>query len=94
MKGQTPVLNNNGSIELFFQNHAQLEEFKNRLKPSLTSHIRNAIGVNEVEITEQVLDAEKLAKPTLYSDNDRFKKLSEKNPALLKLKNLFNLDFE
>ncbi len=94
MKSQIAILNDNGNIEVFFQNNAQLEEFKQRLKPSLISHMRNSFGISEIEIIEQVVDAEKLVKPKLFSDSERFKQLSEKNPALLKLKNLFSLDFE
>lgn len=94
MKSQSAIVNTEGNIEIYFQNNAQLEEFRHRLKPSLVSHIRNSLGVTDIEIIEQVVDADKLVKPKLFSDNERFKQLSEKNPALLKLKNLFNLDFE
>lgn len=94
MKNQGAILNESGIIELYFQNNAQLEEFRQRLKPSFISHMRNSSGIQEFEIDEQVVEAEKLAKPKLFSDNERFKQLSDKNPALVKLKNLFNLDFE
>lgn len=94
MKNQPAVLTENGSVEVFFQNHAQLEEFRQRLKPSLISHICNSLGIAEIDLQEQVVEAEKLTKPKLFSDSERFKQLSDKNPALLKLKNTFSLDFE
>lgn len=94
MKSQGAILNDSGVVELYFQNNAQLEEFKQRLKPSFISHIRNAVGIQELDVEELVIETEKLAKPKLFSDNERFKQLSDKNPALLTLKNLFKLDFE
>ncbi len=93
LKQQTPELNGERKVDLLFQNNSLLEEFKGRLKPSLISHFRHFFGV-ELEIAEQVADEGKIAKPKLFSDGDKFKKMSEKNPVLKKLKNLFSLDFD
>lgn len=94
MKNQEVKLNEQKQVMLFFQNNAQLEDFKLRLKPSLVSHLCEAIGISSIEIIDGMMDAEKLEKPKLFNDNEKFKAMSEKNPALLKLKSLFNLDFD
>lgn len=94
MKTQAIQLNEDDVFELSFQNNSQLEEFRSRIKPALISHLRNALGTESIELAERVVDAENLARPKLFSDSEKFKQMSETNPALKKLKNLFGLDFD
>ena len=94
MKVLAPVRKENGVVELYFQNNSLLEEFKQRIKPSMISHYRNALNGIDIEIQEFVQDVEKVSKPNFMNDAEKFEKMSEKNPALKKLKNLFNLDFD
>jgi len=94
LKNQELKFNDNGELVIEFQNNALCEEFKLRIKPELKAHLRNNLSNGGINILEKVADTEYVKKPTIYSDTELFKKMSEKNPALSELKKRFNLDFD
>jgi DNA polymerase-3 subunit gamma/tau len=81
-------------FSLVFQNQAIMEEFKRRIKPDMLDFLRKELKNQHIEIIESIADLDNMEKPTVYSDNEKLQKLAEKNPALTKLKNKFNLDFD
>lgn len=83
-----------GLITLTFQNNTIVEDFRIRVKPALLSYFRSSIDSEAIEVTEVVVEAEMMEKPTIYSDNEKFQHMITKNPSLQKLKSLFNLDFD
>jgi hypothetical protein len=89
-----PSLVDTEKIQISFQNNAQLEEYQLRLRPILLKDFKEAFKNEYIEITEVVVDAEKMDKPNLLSDKEKLEKMIEKNPALQSLKNKFKLDFE
>lgn len=89
-----PILKENYKIEVNFQNNSQLEEFKNRYRPKVTSEMREELKNEYLEFVESVLEAEKMERPNFLSENEKLKKMMEKNPALEQLKKKFKLDFE
>jgi hypothetical protein len=94
LKSIKPILLENDTIELSFQNNAQLEEYQIRYKPQLTSEFQNALNNEYIELTERVIESEKLEKPTLLSDKEKLQQMVEKNPSLQNLMKKFKLDFE
>jgi len=93
-KLMVPQISDNKIITLNFQNNTILEEYKMRVKPSLLSFLREKLNNNFLDINEVVSEIENLEKPKLYSDSEKLQYMIEKNPALLKLKTKFNLDFD
>jgi DNA polymerase-3 subunit gamma/tau len=89
----TPELIDKTKISIHFQNNAQLEEFRLKVKPGLYSYLWSALNT-EIEILDEIAEIEKLEKPLLYNDNDKLQHMIQKNPALQQLKSKFNLDFE
>ena len=94
LKSIKPMLKTPENIEISFQNSAILEEYKMRLKPSLISELREALKNEYLEMSEMVLDSEKMERPILLSEKEKLQSMIEKNPALLLLKKKFNLDFK
>jgi endonuclease V-like protein UPF0215 family len=94
LKHKTPKIHSNTEISLDFQNKAILDEFVSRVKPGLLSFLREALNNSFIDLKENLAEIENVEKPTLVSDNERLKSMADKNPALLKLKNKFNLDFD
>ena len=56
----------------------------------LRNRLRNDNIDFQIKITEIKIEAEKL----LYTFEDKFKHLNDKNPSLMKLKQAFNLDYD
>lgn len=71
-----------------------MEEFKTRIKPEMVDFLRKELDSEHLVLTETLAELKNMDKPTLYSDDEKLKKLAEKNPALMKLKTKFNLDFD
>jgi hypothetical protein len=60
-----------------------------RVKPGLLSFLREVLNNSVIEIKENLAEIENVEKPTLVSDNERLKNMTDKNPALLIIKNKF-----
>lgn len=93
LKSVVPSVQEN-IIEFSFQNSALLEDFKARLKPKLISFFRENLENESIEISEKLVEAEKLEKPKLYSESEILQEMIKNNPAVGSLKRKFNLDFD
>lgn len=90
-----PVLEKNFEILVELKNGTQEAEFNHDLKHRLVNYLKNNFNNDHVDIKVRVReDPEENSNGKLYTDDDKFKFMSEKNPALQKLKQQFNLDFE
>lgn len=94
LHSQKPSLTEGYLIELNFFNNAQVDEFKFKIKPSLLSLLRNDLKNTRLEIKETIQGEEYQSNTKYYTDADKLKYMAEKNPALQKLRQEFNLDFE
>ena len=79
----------NDEIVFEFSSHSSEQEFgeyRDRIRNSLRAHLKNHyFGI-------QIRFSEKEAENHILSKKEKFEKLSEKNPILLKLKEEFGLD--
>ena len=90
MKIITPEIQSEGSFIIKVDNQHVSEIFAKEAK-SITAYIANAIGCGNIEMkieqnTQQV-------QRRIYNRTEQFKLLTEKNPALEKLRKHLNLDF-
>ncbi len=85
-----PSLKENAKIELLVDNKAQQEEL-NMVKSDLLEYLRKKLrnGALELEVILQKNPKERKA----YTQEEKFMKMAEKNPLLLKLKQELDLDF-
>ncbi len=91
LTNRKPVLKENAGIGFMIDNLAQEEEFAAE-KTDLVSFLKN-----ELQNTGIVLQTSVSKNPTEkrpYSPQEKFKYLSEKNPALLKLKQQLDMEIE
>jgi len=89
-----PVLRPGNIIELSLENSTLKEDFVNSVKPNLVAFLRNALLNDSITLNLIVDEAGENGKKKLYTPEDKFHYLTKKNPALGKLKQQFNLDFE
>lgn len=71
-----------------------MDEFIARIKPKMISFLSDKLNNPKLELLESLIGMENIKKPTLLNDTERLKNMTDKNPALLKLKTKFNLDFD
>lgn len=93
MVANLPELRDNFVIEVAFSNLSQsdaLKEIQNELLNYLTTELQN----NKISIIPTVSEQTGEEKKKLYTDQDKFSYLNEKNPNLLLFQQKFNLDFK
>lgn len=88
----TPGILPDKSIELKLDNSALKETFDHNYKSKLENHLRESLRNAGIKITTVVESTER--GDILYSVDQKFNHLANKNPALKDLKKTFNLDFE
>jgi DNA polymerase-3 subunit gamma/tau len=88
---RTFILNEN-QLELTFDNQSQAEEFSTELLNQLQAVLRHGFDNSNLTISIKVEAQE--GQPLIYTTEDKFRYMIEKNPALLKLKQRLGLDFE
>lgn len=86
-----PQLVNEFQIGIVLESQLQVELFT-EIKPDLVLFLRNQYKSKLINITESIEEQQNQStKP--YTNDDKFKYMIQKNPALLKLKQDLNLDF-
>jgi DNA polymerase III subunit gamma/tau len=94
LKDQKIEVDGDGTIKVYFNNKTQIEDFKTRVRADILSFLRKELNNDTIELTELLEDNEENNQNNLYTAEDKFRHMAEKNPALNKLKQQFNLDFE
>lgn len=91
LMSKRPVMLNVASLE-FTVNNKALEESINEDKMNFLGFLRQQL--NNYDIQLQIVIAAAEEKTNLYTATDRYKHLAEKNPAINKLRQAFDLDIE
>ncbi|MBN1952722.1 MAG: hypothetical protein JW801_16085 [Bacteroidales bacterium] len=71
-----------------------LAEFRQNYKIPLLAYLKENLQNSLLEFEETILDIESSSITKHYTDLDKLKHMIEKNPALQKLRQEFNLDFD
>lgn len=85
-----PILKDDFEIELSVDNRSQAEELIDR-RTDIHDYLRKSLSNGGIEVTFRVEKNQKERKA--YTNEEKFKKMLESNPTLLKLKNELSLDF-
>jgi exoribonuclease R len=80
-----------GTIFIEVMGHVQ-EEIAEKMKPDLIGIFRKKSGAGKIAIQLDVKEEDDAGSPKLYTDQDKFKHLLKKHPALLEFSKKFDLD--
>ena len=92
LKVSNPVIQDDFAIEIRMSNKVQEDDFNLMIKADLANFLRQELKNDNLKIITFVPKTNK--EKSLYTDEDKYKYLSEKNPDINKLKQRLNLDFE
>ena len=89
MMNMHPKLLNNTTFEIGVDN-GMVAKYMQQLLPSIQQHLRENLHNRKITMTIRVLEAQEVIRA--YSPAERFQLMSQKNPKLLKLKEVFGLE--
>ena len=92
LKASNPVIKDDFVIEIELSNKVQEDDFNLMIKADLANFLRQELRNDNLKIVTFVPETNK--EKALYTDEDKYKYFSEKNPNINELKQRLNLDFE
>ena len=92
IKASNPVIKDDFVIEIEMSNKVQEDDFNLMIKADLANFLRQELKNDNLKIVTFVPETNK--EKALYTDEDKYKYLSEINPNINMLKQRLNLDFE
>ncbi len=87
---QKPQLKDHWHIIIPLENSVQQSNLW-EIKPALSGFLSRELNNTKIEIDSEITESDE--KPLIYNDSEKFQVMAQKNPALLLLKQKFNLDF-
>jgi DNA polymerase-3 subunit gamma/tau len=90
MSTHTPILNDKFQIQLKVDNLSQEEEVR-VFRTEIHSYLRKELRNGAIELLTKIIKDKKEKKA--YTPEEKFNKLAEDNPTLLRLKKELDLDF-
>lgn len=88
-----PVVKADGKVMVLLNSEAQRDNFIKNIRSQLEGFIKEATGMEAVDIITEVAEVEQNGKK-IYTEQDKLDFLMKKNPELGQLKSRFNLDFD
>jgi DNA polymerase-3 subunit gamma/tau len=89
-----PVIHENHIIEISLNNQAQLEDFIANTKNDLEKFLQRELQNARIHIVATLTETSDKQKVKLYTDEEKFRYLNQKNPLLGKFKQELNLELE
>jgi len=94
LRSRLPALKAGFQVEISLENTAQKEDFIASTKPYLQAFLRREL-LNDLITISVLMEADPdEGKRKMYSTEEKFQYLNSKNPAVMKLKQQFNMEFE
>ncbi len=88
-----PVVKADGKVMVLLNSEAQRDNFIKNIRSQLEGFIKEATGMEAVDIITEVAEVEQNGKK-IYTEQDKLDFLMKMNPELGQLKSRFNLDFD
>lgn len=88
------ILSENNKVEITFDTELQHEIFSRENKGKAQAYLREKLSNDYIVIEVKVLEDDSTEKKPIYTSEDKFKYLSEKNPALINLRKRFKMDLD
>jgi len=89
MMNITPKLLNDTTFEIGVDNE-MVAKYMNQLIPDIQKHLRESLHNRKITMTVRILKPQEVVRA--YSQVERFKLMSQKNPKLKKLRDIFELE--
>ncbi len=86
-----PKLLSPNNYEIIVENKVQESHFREE-RPNLHNFLRSTLKNYDIEVSSRIDEKEVVKRP--YTASEKFMYMANKNPALVDLKNKFNLDFD
>jgi DNA polymerase-3 subunit gamma/tau len=94
LKSVTPKVIEKGVISLDLNNRSQLDDFNNNTKNELEKFLQQELQNMSITIEARIIETQESQQVKLYTSEEKFKYLSQKNPALTTFKQKLNLELE
>lgn len=89
MMNMTPKLLNDTTFEIGVDNE-MVAKYMTQLIPTIQKYLRESLHNRKITMTIRILESKEIVRA--YSQVERFKLMSQKNPKLLKLREIFGLE--
>ncbi|HLO57713.1 MAG TPA: DNA polymerase III subunit gamma/tau [Bacteroidales bacterium] len=89
-----PRIAENCLIVVEMNNRVQLEDFNNNTKNELEKYLRSEMHNGDIRIEAGIVESPQNEQQKLYTSEEKFRYLSEKNPALVAFRQKLNLELE
>ena len=89
MMNMAPKLLNDTTFEIGVDNE-MVAKYMNQLIPTIQKYLRESLHNRKITMTIRILESKEIVRA--YSQVERFKLMSQKNPKLLKLREIFGLE--
>ena len=92
IKAMKPVIEDKTNIILELSNKAQKDYFDQKYKHDVIEHLKKKLSNSKIHFLTKV--GEKTENSTPYTDEEKYRHLADKNPALDKLRNELGLEYD
>jgi DNA polymerase-3 subunit gamma/tau len=94
LRSRQPVLKPEFEVEVILENSTLQEDFIANVKAHMQSFLRKELFNDSVKVTVKLDDIVDDGKRKMYTTEEKFQFLINKNPAVARLKQQFNLELE
>ncbi|MBN1143840.1 MAG: DNA polymerase III subunit gamma/tau [Bacteroidales bacterium] len=94
LRNAKPRIEEGYRITVELNNLSQLDDFKNNTQHDLEKFLRRETCNIQIHIVAEMTEAKESASVKLYTSEEKFRYLSQKNPALANFKQKLNLELE
>jgi len=94
LKSVLPLIRENGIISVELNNRSQLDDFNNSIRNDLERFLQRELRNGSIKIEASLIESEEGQQTKLYTSEEKFRYLSQKNPVLTALKQKLNLELE
>ena len=94
LKNVKPLISDDFTIVVALNNGSQLDDFNATVRNELERFLRSEMQNDLIKIEPQLTESTQISQAKLYTPEEKFKYLSQKNPLLSKLKQELNLELE
>lgn len=94
LRSVEPVIAGEDAIQVDLNNGSQMDDFNNTTRSDLERYLQQSFGNNRITIAARLSEAPENQKVKLYTSEEKFRYLSQKNPALTTFRQKLNLELE
>jgi DNA polymerase III subunit gamma/tau len=94
LKSMKPRIKDAHTVIIDLNNRSQLEDFNNNTRQELEGYLRLELKNNQLCIEANLLESDETPQVKLYTNEEKFRYLCQKNPVLASLQQKLNLELD